>query len=249
MINILLSGCNGAMGKVIAARVAERDDCRIAAGLDINTASNGDFPVFGNAEDIDAPIDVVIDFSHPSALSGVLRYALQNKKPIVVATTGLSEEQIHSLHLASSQIPVFFSANMSLGVNLLSELCKKAAEVLGNDFDIEIIEAHHNKKIDAPSGTALLLANALSEGLSYQPVYEYNRQAKRERRTKNEIGIHAIRGGTIVGEHEVMFAGNDEIITLRHSARSKAVFATGAINAALFLQQQKPGLYSMKDMI
>ncbi len=249
MTNILLSGCNGAMGKVIAARVDERDDCRIAAGLDINTTSNGSFPVFGNADDIVVPVDVIIDFSHPSALSGVLRYALQNKKPVVVATTGLNEEQINSLQLAASQIPVFFSANMSLGVNLLSELCKKAAEVLGNDFDIEIIEAHHNKKIDAPSGTALLLANAVKEGLDYQPVYEYDRHSKREKRTKHEIGIHAIRGGTIVGEHEVMFAGNDEVITLHHSARSKAVFATGAINAALFLRQQKPGLYSMKDMI
>ena len=175
MINILLSGCNGAMGRVIAARAEEREDCRISAGLDINTQSNGAFPVFGNAEDIDAPVDVVIDFSHPAALSGVLRYALQNKKPIVVATTGLSEEQIHSLHLASSQIPVFFSANMSLGVNLLSELCKKAAEVLGNDFDIEIIEAHHNKKIDAPSGTALLLANAVSEGLSSRHSRRHHR--------------------------------------------------------------------------
>ncbi|HBL40792.1 MAG TPA: 4-hydroxy-tetrahydrodipicolinate reductase [Ruminococcaceae bacterium] len=248
MINILLSGCNGTMGKVISARVAEREDCCITAGLDINTQAN-EYPVFGNADDIDREVDVIIDFSHPSALNGVLRYALQKKKPIVVATTGLSEEQVHSLQLAASQIPVFFSANMSLGINLLSELCKKAAEVLGNDFDIEIIEAHHNKKIDAPSGTALLLANSVSEGLEYQPVYEYNRHAKREKRTKNEIGIHAIRGGTIVGEHEVMFAGNDEIISIKHSARSKSVFATGAINAALFLEEQKPGLYSMKDMI
>ncbi len=249
MTNILLSGCNGAMGKVIAARVAEREDCRISAGLDINTLPNDSFPVFGNADDINETVDVIVDFSHPSALSGVLRYALQKKKPIVVATTGLNEEQINSLHLAASQIPVFFTANMSLGVNLLSELCKKAAEVLGNDFDVEIVEAHHNKKIDAPSGTALLLANSVSEGLSYRPVYEYNRHAKREKRTANEIGIHSIRGGTIVGEHEVMFAGNDEILSIKHSARSKSVFATGAINAALFLKEQNPGLYSMKDML
>lgn len=249
MIKILLSGCNGAMGKVITSRVAERDDCVIAAGLDVNTEPNGIYPVFGNADDIDINCDVIIDFSHPGALSGVLNYALKTKTPAVICTTGLSEEQINSLHLASSQIPVFFSANMSLGVSLVSELVKKAASVLGDSFDIEIVEAHHNKKIDAPSGTALMLADSVSKGLEYKPVYEYNRHAKREKRSKNEIGIHAIRGGTIVGEHEVIFAGNDEIITVSHSARSKAVFATGSINAALFLSNKTPGMYSMKELV
>lgn len=249
MVRILLSGCNGTMGKVIAKCIEERDDCVVAAGLDVNSTPNGSFPIFGNAEDIDVECDAIIDFSHPSALSGVIKYALKTKTPAVIATTGLSEEQINSLHLASSQIPVFFSANMSLGVSLVSELIKKAASVLGSSFDIEIVEAHHNKKIDAPSGTALMLADSVSQGLEYKPVYEYNRQAKREKRTKNEIGIHAIRGGTIVGEHEVIFAGNDEVITVSHSARSKSIFATGSINAALFVCGKKPGMYSMKDLV
>ncbi len=249
MIKILLSGCNGTMGKVITNCVAQRDDCEIVAGFDINTTSNGSYPVFGNAEEINVDCDVIIDFSHPSALAGTLKYALANKKPAVIATTGLSDEQINSLKLASSQIPIFFSANMSLGVSLVSELIKKAASVLGNSFDIEIIEAHHNKKIDAPSGTALMLADSVCQGLEYKPHYEYNRQAKRERRSKNEIGIHAVRGGTIVGEHEVMFAGEDEIITVKHSARSKSIFATGSINAAIFLNGKKPGMYSMKELV
>ncbi len=249
MIRILLSGCNGTMGKVITNLVADRDDCEIVAGLDVNTAPNGIYPIFGNADDIDIDCDAIIDFSHPSALSGVLKYALKNKTPAVISTTGLSEEQINSIHLASSQIPVFFSANMSIGVSLVSELIKKAASVLGDNFDIEIVEAHHNKKIDAPSGTALMLANSVSEGLDYKPNYEYNRHAKREKRTKNEIGIHAIRGGTIVGEHEVIFAGNDEIIKISHSARSKSIFAVGSINAAIFLCSKKPGMYSMKELV
>lgn len=249
MIKILLSGCNGTMGKVITQCVEDRKDCEIVAGLDMNTQPNGKYPIFGSADEINVKSDVIIDFSHPSALSGVLKYALSTKTPAVIATTGLSAEQISSLKLASSQIPIFFSANMSLGVNLVSELVKKAASVLGADFDIEIIEAHHNKKIDAPSGTALMLASSISESLEYQPVYEYNRHEKRERRTKNEIGIHAVRGGTIVGEHEVIFAGNDEIITVKHSARSKSIFATGSVNAAIFISNKKPGMYSMKELV
>lgn len=249
MLRILLSGCNGAMGKVITNCIAERDDCCIVAGLDVNTAENGKYPIFGSPEDINVEADVIIDFSHPSALAGVLRYALSTKTPAVISTTGLSEEQINSLQLASSQIPIFFSANMSLGVSLVSELVKKAAAVLGANFDIEIIEAHHNKKIDAPSGTALMLADSVCNGLEYQPVYEYNRHSKREKRTKNEIGIHSVRGGTIVGEHEVIFAGNDEIISISHSARSKSVFAVGSINAAVYLSKKEPGMYSMKELV
>lgn len=249
MTKILLSGCNGTMGKVITNLVAERNDCEIVAGLDVNTTPNGIYPIFGNADDIDVKCDAIIDFSHPSALAGVLKYALKTQTPAVISTTGLSEEQINSIHLASSQVPIFFSANMSIGVSLISELAKKAASVLGNSFDIEIVEAHHNKKIDAPSGTALMLANAVSEGLDYTPNYEYNRHAKREKRTKNEIGIHAIRGGTIVGEHEIIFAGNDEIITISHSARSKSIFAVGSINAAVFISNKTPGMYSMKELV
>ena len=249
MTKILLSGCLGAMGRVISERVSERDDAEIAAGLDIREDTSRSYPIYTDLNDVELDCDVVIDFSHPNALDSVLAFALRNKLPAVIATTGLSEEQVAKIHEASNSIPVFFSANMSLGINLIAELCKKAASVLGDDFDIEIVEAHHNKKVDAPSGTAYLLEREVEAGLSYEPVLEYDRHAKRERRSKHEIGMHAIRGGTIVGEHSVIFAGNDEVITISHSARSKAVFATGAVNAALFLVGKAPGLYSMKDML
>ena len=167
----------------------------------------------------------------------------------MIATTGLSEEQIEQIRQTAKIIPVFFSANMSLGISLLCELAKKAAKVLGSDFDIEIVEKHHNRKVDAPSGTALMLADAVCEELEHQPQYIYDRHSRRAARSKNEIGIHSIRGGTIVGEHDIIFAGHDEVITLSHSAASKEVFAQGAVNAALFLVNQKPGLYNMGDLV
>ena len=178
-----------------------------------------------------------------------MKYAKENNLPIVVATTGLSDEQKNDLAQAANTIPVFFSANMSIGVSLIAQLAKTAASVLGKDFDIEIIEKHHNQKIDAPSGTALMLADAVSEVMPDEMTYEYNRQAKRSKRTSNEIGIHAVRGGTIVGEHDIIFAGRDEVITISHSAASKEVFAVGAVNAALFLVNKEPKLYSMKDFV
>ena len=248
MLRILLSGCNGAMGKVITNCVAERDDCEIVAGLDVNTADNDKYPIFGSADDINVKADVIIDFSHPSALSGVLKYALSTKTPAVISTTGLSEEQINSLHLASSQIPIFFSANMSLGVSLVSELVKKAASVLGANFDIEIIETHHNKKIDAPSGTALAIADAIADTMTDDAKYVYERQSVRKQREKSEIGIHAIRGGTIVGDHDVIYAGPDEVITLSHSAASREVFAQGAVKAAMFMAGKPKGFYCMDDL-
>ena len=249
MTRVILSGCNGRMGRVITACIAERCNCRIVAGFDINTESHAGFPVYANPANCSIEADVLIDFSHPSALAGVLAYALEANLPAVIATTGLVPEQVESLKKASNKIPVFFSANMSLGINLLLELCKKAASVLGNDFDVEILEKHHNQKIDSPSGTALMLANAVSSGLDYTPAYIYDRHELHKKRDKAEIGFSSIRGGTIVGDHDVIFAGHDEVITISHSATSKEVFATGSINAALFLKNQSAGFYSMSDMI
>lgn len=237
------------MGRNIRACADARNDVEITAGLDVHDDGKCGFPVFSDAKQVNVPFDVIIDFSHPSALNGVLELALSRKIPAVIATTGLNDDHRELIKNASKAIPVFFTANMSLGVNLISELSKKAAEILGSDFDIEIVEAHHNQKLDAPSGTALLLAESVKEGLDFEPVFEYNRHAKREKRKHEEIGIHSIRGGTIVGEHQVIFAGNDEIVTISHSARSKSVFATGSVNAALFIARQAPGLYSMKDML
>lgn len=249
MARLILSGCNGKMGRMIASCVASRCDADIVAGFDINTENTAGFPVYANPLNCDIPAEAIIDFSHPSALEGVLAYAMAHKLPVVVATTGLSEEQIDHVKACSEQIPVFFSANMSLGISLLAELARKAASILGADFDIEILEKHHNQKIDAPSGTALLLADALSESLDYDAEYVYDRHAVRQKRDKREIGFSSIRGGTIVGEHDVIFAGRDEVITLSHSAASKEVFAVGAINAALFLIGREPGYYSMKDLV
>ncbi|MBO5913083.1 MAG: 4-hydroxy-tetrahydrodipicolinate reductase [Clostridia bacterium] len=248
MTEIILNGCNGKMGMAVSRLVAERDDCTIVAGVDINTDITRDFPVFSSIKDVKKG-DVIIDFSHPSCLSDLLEYAVSTKTPIVVATTGLSDADIENVKAASKAVPVFFTFNMSLGINLLVELAKTASKVLGDRFDIEIIEKHHNQKIDAPSGTAIMLANGINEVNDGKYVYEYNRQAKREKRDAREIGIHAIRGGNIVGEHEVIFAGHDEVISLSHSAGSKEVFAAGAVNAAVFISDVKPGLYDMKNLI
>ena len=248
MIQILLSGAGGKMGQVISRSVSERVDCRIAAGIDRQSAAV-DYPIFEKPSDCDVCCDVIIDFSHPSLLEPLLDYAVSHKIPAVVCTTGLSPEQVDKLKEAADKIPVFFSANMSLGVSLLCELAKKAAKVLGSDFDIEIIEKHHNQKIDAPSGTALMLADAIASVRDGETQYVYDRHAQRKKREKSEIGLHAVRGGTIVGEHEVVFAGNHEVITLSHSAQSKELFATGAVNAAVYMCGKGPGLYDMSDMI
>ncbi len=248
MTKIILNGCNGKMGMAVSRLVNDRDDCEIIAGVDLRTDVQREFPVLGSIKNVKNG-DVIIDFSHPSCLPDLLEYAVTTKTPIVVATTGLSEADIENVKSASKAVPVFFTFNMSLGINLLVELSKTASKVLGDRFDIEIIEKHHNQKIDAPSGTAIMLANAINEVNDGKYVYEYNRQAKREKRDAKEIGIHAIRGGNIVGEHEVIFAGHDEVISLSHSAGSKEVFAAGAVNAAVFISNVKPGLYDMKDLI
>lgn len=248
MVKIILSGCSGKMGHVITKCVENKENCEIVAGVDINKC-DAPYPIFASFSKIDVDADVIIDFSHPSVLASLLEYCKKNKMPAVIATTGLSDEQKKEIEDTSKEVPMFFSANMSIGVNLISELAAKAARVLEGSFDIEIVEAHHNQKIDAPSGTALMLADSISDALTNKPTYEFDRHSKRAKRDPNEIGIHSIRGGTIVGEHEVIFAGLDEIITISHSARSKDLFAVGAVNAAAFLKGKPAGMYSMKQLV
>ncbi len=254
MTGILLSGALGKMGAAVRKQCESFDSLRIVAGLDIAKASDIGFPVFSSPSVIDSEtldkIDVIIDFSHPSALAGLLEFAVRNGKPAIIATTGLNEAQVNLIKTAATKTPVFYTANLSIGVGLLCELAKKAAKVLGNSFDIEIVEMHHNQKIDAPSGTALMLADAIAAELDGDTHFEFDRHSKREKRTKAEIGLHAVRGGTITGEHEIIFAGHDEIIKLSHSARSKELFATGALNAARFLAEvNEAGLYTMADLM
>ncbi|MBE7035272.1 MAG: 4-hydroxy-tetrahydrodipicolinate reductase [Ruminococcaceae bacterium] len=249
MIKILLSGANGRMGRAITNLVAQTADAEILCGVDINTESANGFPVYADFASVPSRPDVVIDFSNPANFEKLMDYAESEKLPVVVATTGLSKEQKERLHEAAASIPVFFSANMSLGVNLICELAKKATRFLGENFDIEIVERHHNQKLDAPSGTALAIADAINEELSGGGRYVYDRHSVRKKRESNEIGIHAIRGGTIVGDHTVIFAGDNEIIELHHHASSREVFATGAVKAGLFMAGRKPGFYDMTDLI
>ena len=249
MTNIILSGCNGKMGKVITACVNENDDCRIVAGVDINTEALSNYPVYSSFSEIKENADVIIDFSHPSVLNDLLQFAKEKKLPLVLATTGFSASQTEQIKTVANEIPLFFTFNMSLGINLLVALSKKAAEVLSGNFDIEIIEKHHNQKLDAPSGTAIMLAEAINDTLDNKMMYEYDRHSKREKRRDNEIGIHSIRGGNIVGEHEVIFAGHDEVLTLSHQATSKEVFAVGALKAAMFMNGKSAGLYDMNNVI
>ncbi len=248
MTKILLCGANGRMGKAISRLVSETEGAEILCGVDLNTES-GDFPVYPDFASVTETPDVIIDFSNPSNFDNLMAYALEKKLPVVVATTGLSEAQREELKKASAEIPVFFSANMSLGVNLLIELSKKATAFLGADFDIEIVEKHHNQKLDAPSGTALAIADAINEELDGVGHYVYDRHSVRKKREKNEIGIHAVRGGTIVGEHTVIFAGNNEVIELSHSATSREVFASGAVRAAIFMANKPTGFYNMASLI
>ncbi|MDE5855088.1 MAG: 4-hydroxy-tetrahydrodipicolinate reductase [Ruminococcus sp.] len=249
MTNIAICGANGKMGKTIYNCVKDRDDCKVVAGIDLYTEQYADFPIVDSPSKLTVKPDVIIDFSNPASLDGLLDYCLSTGVPLVVASTGYSDEQISKIKSASEQIPVFFTFNMSLGINLLVQLAKKATEVLGDRFDIEIVEKHHNQKLDAPSGTAIMLADAINKTLDNSKHYVYDRHSRRQRREKSEIGMHAIRGGTIVGEHDVIFAGNDEVITLSHSAASKTVFAEGSIKAAIFLKDKPAGLYDMQMLI
>lgn len=248
MTRILLSGCCGAMGNAVTQIAENRDDCCVAAGIDIRDAARP-YPVFHTFDECNVECDVIIDFSLPDALDSLLSFAKSRNLPVIICTTGYNDEQKQKIFAAAEEIPVFYSGNMSLGINLLIALAKKAASVLGSTFDIEIIEKHHNQKVDAPSGTALMIADGISEVLDTNPNYEFDRHSKRMKRPKNEIGIHAVRGGTIVGEHEVIFAGESEVVSLSHHAQSKGVFASGAVNAAAFICGKPAGLYDMNSML
>ncbi len=248
MLKIVLSGCSGKMGAVITDIISEDNSAQIVAGVDPFFKDGLKYPVYPAFNEL-PDADVIVDFSNPAALDDILEYATKNKVALVAATTGYTEAQIEKIKAAAKLIPVFFTFNMSLGINLLTSLVKRVTAVLGDSFDIEIVEKHHNQKVDAPSGTAIMLANAINETLDNKMLYEYDRHSKREKRRKNEIGIHSVRGGTIVGEHEVIFAGNNEVLTLTHQAFSKNVFAVGAIRAASFLKGKAAGLYDMNDLI
>lgn len=250
MINIAITGACGKMGRVIADICAARTDCKIIAGIDLKGEQYADFPVVKKVFDLPEKPDVIIDFSHPSALPDLLNYGKMNSVPLVLATTGYSDEERAQITAASAQIPIFFTFNMSLGINLLVELAKKATQVLGGQFDIEIVEKHHNLKKDAPSGTAIMIGEAINAELGNTKHFVYDRHSVRRERGADEIGMHAIRGGTIVGEHDIIFAGRDEVITLSHSAQSKEVFAVGTVNAAVFLAgKTAAGMYAMSDLI
>lgn len=249
MTNIAICGACGKMGRVIYDIISNRSDCKVVAGVDKVAESYADFPVVEKISQLPERPDVLIDFSHPSLLDDLIDYCLTNGVAAVIATTGYSSEQIAKIHKAAESVPVFFTFNMSLGINLLAELAKKAVDVLGDQFDIEIIEKHHNQKIDAPSGTAIMLANTINEEADNKYNYVYDRHSVRAKRTKTEIGMHAVRGGTIVGEHEIIFAGRDEVISLKHEAHSKSVFAVGSVNAAVFLKDKPAGLYAMSDLL
>ena len=247
MIKILLSGCFGRMGSAVISAACENGKIEIISGVDI-TEGESSFPVYKSIFDNAEVPDVIIDFSHHSALPGILNYAVKNNVPVVIATTGHNTEETKLMEDASERIPVFFSRNMSIGVNLLIALSRKASEFLGLDYDVEIIEKHHRNKLDAPSGTALMIADAIAETRE-DTSYVYDRHGRREKRSSEEIGIHAVRGGSIIGEHEVIFAGKDEVITISHSAASRSLFAAGAIKAAEFIIGKEPNLYSMDDLL
>lgn len=245
-----MHGCNGHMGKVISELVAKDDAIEIVAGIDLNTDENFGYPVFANIMDCDVEADAIIDFSVAVAVDALLDFVKEKGIPVVLCTTGLSDEQLAKVEEVSKDVAVLKSANMSLGINTLMKLLKMATEVLADrGYDIEIVEKHHNQKLDAPSGTALALADVINETKDNRYEYVYDRSQKREKRADNEIGISAVRGGTIVGQHDVIYAGTDEVIEIQHTAYSKAVFAKGAIDAAKFLAGKGPGMYDMSDVI
>ena len=251
MTNIILSGCSGRMGEAISKMLDGHSEAKIVAGIDVNTdapAKTYGFPVYQNIADFPGKADVIVDFSHHTAIRPLLDFAKANKLPIVVCTTGHTEEERALMRDAANEIAVFASGNMSIGINLMLELCRMAAKVLGEGFDVEIVEKHHNKKLDAPSGTAIMIADAISEERE-DTQYVYDRHSTRGERAPSEIGIHSVRGGTIVGEHEAIFAGTNEIITISHSAASREIFAAGAVRAAIYMKGKSSGRYDMSDVI
>ncbi|MDY3910094.1 MAG: 4-hydroxy-tetrahydrodipicolinate reductase [Eubacterium sp.] len=250
MTRIIMSGCNGAMGRMIADIVKDDSEAEIVAGIDV--ADNGDraFPVFHSISECDVEADAIIDFSTPKILDDLLAYSIEKKVPIVLCTTGYTEEQLAKIEAAAEKTAVLKSANMSLGINTLLKLVQDAAKVFAAEgYDVEIVEKHHNQKLDAPSGTALALADSVNEAMGNPYEYVYDRSQRRQKRDKKELGISAVRGGTIVGEHDVIFAGKDEVITFSHTAYSKAVFGKGAVSAAKFLKGKVTGRYEMTDVI
>ncbi|WP_407382867.1 4-hydroxy-tetrahydrodipicolinate reductase [Ruminococcus sp.] len=247
MVKILLNGCLGKMGQAVEACVNSHEDVMISCGVDI---AQGDktYPVYNCFVDVQEIPDVIIDFSNPLVLDDMLSFAVEKKVPVIICTTGFLEAQVQRIRDTAALIPVFYSGNMSLGINVLIALSRMAARVLYDSFDIEVVEKHHNLKLDAPSGTALMIADAINEEVG-ELQYVYDRHAYRKKRVHNEIGIHSIRGGTIVGEHEVIFAGHDEVVSLKHQAQSKGVFAAGAVNAAVYMKDKPAGIYDMSDVL
>lgn len=250
MVKAIMNGCNGKMGQSITAICKEDKDIEIVAGIDLYDGIKNDYPVFTSIDSCDVEADVIIDFSNAKAVDALLSYSAKKNIPVVLCTTGLSEEQLSEVDKTAGKVAVLRSANMSLGINTLMELLKKAALVFAPaGFDMEIVEKHHNQKLDAPSGTALALADSMNEALDNAYSYKYDRSKERVKRDSHEIGISAVRGGNIVGEHEVLFCGQDEVIEFKHTAYSKAVFAKGAVEAAKFLAGKPAGHYDMADVI
>lgn len=250
MTKVIMHGCNGKMGQTISGLIAADEEIEIVAGVDAFDDGRNAYPVFKSVELCDVKADAIIDFSNAAAVDGLLDYCVKTGTPCVLCTTGLSEEQLQKVKEASTKVAILKSANMSLGINMLLKLLKEATGILAPaGFDIEIVEKHHNLKVDAPSGTALALADSINEELNNEYEYVYDRSARREKRPKKEIGLSAVRGGTIVGDHDVIFAGADEVITFSHTAYSKAVFGKGAIQAAKFLAGKPAGMYDMSDVI
>ncbi|MBS5131967.1 MAG: 4-hydroxy-tetrahydrodipicolinate reductase [Lachnospiraceae bacterium] len=250
MVRAIMHGCNGKMGQVISGLAKADEQIEIVAGIDRYMGITNDYPVFDSIEKCDVEADVVIDFSNAAAVDALLKYCVEKALPVVLCTTGLSEEQLAKVEEAAGKTAVLKSANMSLGINLLMKLLQDAAKVLGPaGYDIELVEKHHNQKVDAPSGTALALADSINEALDQEYTYVYDRSQVRQKRDQKEIGISAVRGGTIVGDHEVIFAGVDEVIEFKHTAYSKSVFGKGAVEAAKFLAGKPAGRYDMSDVI
>lgn len=250
MVKLIMHGCNGKMGQVITKIVKEDGNAEIVAGIDKYMGIPNEYPVFESIRECDIEADVIIDFSNASAVDELLDYCVEKKMPVVLCTTGLSDKQLQKIQVVSEKVAVLKSANMSLGVNMLLKLLQDATKVLAPaGFDIEIVEKHHNQKVDAPSGTALAMADSINEALDHTYTYVYDRSQERRKRDKKEIGISAVRGGTIVGEHQVIYAGEDEVIEFKHTAYSKAVFAKGAVEAGKFLKGKETGLYNMSDVI
>ena len=250
MRKIIISGWNGHMGRVVESICAADPEVEVVAGFDVLGANDREFPVYSSPAQFTGKAAAVIDFSSPAALDGLLAFAKQTGTPLILATTGYSPEQVAQIGAAALEVPIFRSANMSLGINVLLELVKKAAAVLGDSYDIEIVERHHRRKVDAPSGTALMIADAAASACGHETEYVFERHSVRHPRDKKEIGISAVRGGTIVGEHEIIFAGHDEIMEIKHTALSREIFAQGAVEAAKFMATvQAPGLYDMSHLV